>query len=249
MTIHKWALMGTLLLGTCACKVDLYSELNQKEANEMLAILLERGIDCEKARGKEDLWTLRVEKKAIAAAVGSLKSQGYPRDQFADIGNIFEKEGLISSPLEERIRFIYALSQELSATISQIDGVLTSRVHIVLPENNPLSDNINPSSASVFIKYRQDSDVAAKIPQIKHLVVNSIEGLAYERVTMALFPGQTPMPPPPLSFKSLAGIRVETTSAPAFLAMGTGLLLTLGAVAMTCLHFYRLTLRLRREEP
>ena len=133
-----------------------------------------------------------VDETQLAASVELLQNHGYPRAKYETIGQVFQKSGLISSPLEERIRFIYALSQELSKTISQIDGVLASRVHIVLPENNPLQENVQPSSASVFIKYTPGSDVASHIPQIKMLVVNSIEGLSYDKVTAVTVPADIP---------------------------------------------------------
>lgn len=170
-----------------ACKVDLYSNLNEKEANEMLAILLGRGIGTDKLAGKEMTYTLMVDKGDIGRAVDILNNHGYPRDKFASIGEVFKKEGLVSSPLEERVRFIYALSQEISRTLSNIDGVLAARVHVVIPENNPLSDTIKPSSASVFIKHTQDSNIRDNIPGIKKLVVNSIEGLSYDKVTVVFF--------------------------------------------------------------
>jgi len=48
---------------------------------------------------------------------------------------------------------IYALSEELSRTVSEIDGVISARVHVVLPENDPLRRDLVPSSASVFIRH------------------------------------------------------------------------------------------------
>ena len=35
-------------------------------------------------------------------------------------------------------------------------GVLTARVHIVLPDNNPFGETTRPSSAAVFVKSHQD---------------------------------------------------------------------------------------------
>ena len=46
---------------------------------------------------------------------------------------------------------MHALAQDLSATISRIDGVVVARVHIVLPDNNPFAEKVKPSSAAVFI--------------------------------------------------------------------------------------------------
>jgi type III secretion protein J len=59
-----------------------------------------------------------------------------------------------------------------------------------VPERNPLADKPQPAAASVFIKHRPDKDLSAQTAQIKALVVNSIEGLAYDNVTVALFPAE-----------------------------------------------------------
>jgi len=61
-------------------------------------------------------------------------------------------------------------------------------VHLVVPERNPLADKPQPAAASVFIKHRPDRDLSGQVAQIKALVVNSVEGLAYDNVTVALFP-------------------------------------------------------------
>jgi type III secretion protein J len=83
------------------------------------------------------------------------------------------------------------MSQEISNTLTNIDGVVTARVHLNIPEKNPLQDKPQPASAAVFIKHRPDRNLAGQITQIKALVVNSVEGLAYDNVTVALFPAET----------------------------------------------------------
>ncbi len=184
-TLYILLIFFTLLLN--GCKVELYSNLSEQEANEMLALLLQHEIPCEKIPGQEQSWTLKVESSLIPTALSLLQEYGYPKPKFENMGEIFKKQGLVSSPLEERVRFIYALSQELAQTISQIDGVLTARVHIVLPENNPFGEKAIPSAASVFIKCRDGSSLKLLIPNIKALVANSIEGLSYDRISVFLF--------------------------------------------------------------
>jgi len=81
---------------------------------------------------------------------------------------------------------IYALSQELSRTVSEIDGVLSARVHLVLPENDPLRQQLVPSSASVFIRHRTSASLSDLVPQVKMLVANGIAGLSYDKVSVIL---------------------------------------------------------------
>ena len=108
------------------------------------------------------------------------------------MGVVFKKTGMVSSPSEERIRFMDAIAQDLSQTISMIDGVVDARVHVVLPENDPFAKNTLPSSAAVALRSRWDADLTEAIPQVKSLVKNAIEGLAYEKISVTVFKDPPP---------------------------------------------------------
>jgi type III secretion protein J len=183
------------LLSACA-KVPLYSSLTEPEANEIMAHLMAKNIQCTKLAGKEQTWILQVDPDDFPLAMQTLSSVGLPRQKFQKMGEIFQKSGLISSPTEERIRFIDALSQEISSTLMQIDGVLAARVHVALPENDPLSEKTTPPSAAVFIKYRQGFAIESETPNLKNLVIKSIEGLTFENVEIVLSEGTSIEPPP-----------------------------------------------------
>jgi type III secretion protein J len=182
-------LSGCALLS--ACKKELYAKLSEQDVNEMTVALLERGVRADKTTpdgGKT--YTLEVENDDLVRAMQILAQRGLPHSRFDDLGNLFKKDGLVSTPTEERVRFIYGLSQELSGTLSNIDGVLYARVQIVLPNNDPLAQQVKPSSAAVFIKYRPESDIGALTPQIKNLVVHSVEGLSYDQVSVTAIPAE-----------------------------------------------------------
>jgi len=174
-------------LVACNSRVELLSALPENDANEILGTLLNAGITAEKRSAKEG-FIVRVDPSQVASAMSALHAQGLPRDPYVSIGQVFRKDGLISSPLEERARYLYALSQELSFTLSKIDGVLTARVHIVLPERTGKEDSMTPSSAAVFIKYRDDVAVDTLQPQLRKLVLNSIPGLSADKVSFILVP-------------------------------------------------------------
>lgn len=180
-----------LLAALAGCnEQDLYTQLSERQANEMVAILRSAGLEADKVH-QEGGYAVRTAAGDFAEAVRTLNAQGYPRETFDTIGKVFKREGFVSSPLEERARLNHALSQEISNTLASIDGVVMARVHLVVPEHNPLVDKPAPAAASVFIKHRPDRDLSAQTAQIKALVVNSVEGLPYDNVTVALFPAES----------------------------------------------------------
>lgn len=177
-----------VLLAACSQQVALYNNMSERDANEVLAALDRAGITANKQAGKDGAVNLMVPQGEVARAVDHLDREGLPRERRASMGDVFRKEGLISSPLEERARYLWALSQELSETLSQIDGVVTARVHVVLPERSTGGEPGLPSSAAVFVKHRRDVDLMPHLPELKRLVASSIPGLSIDKVNVVLMP-------------------------------------------------------------
>jgi type III secretion protein J len=175
-------------VGLAGCNVELYTDLDQKQANEIIATLFRQGIPAERVALKGGKFTVNVDESRFAEAVHILNENGLPRQQFATMGEVFKKDSLVSSPVQERAQMIYALSQELARTVSDIDGVLSSRVHLVLPENDPLRQQLVPSSASVFIRHQANAPLSDLVPQVKMLVANGVAGLSYDKVSVVLVP-------------------------------------------------------------
>ncbi|MCK1740196.1 type III secretion inner membrane ring lipoprotein SctJ [Bradyrhizobium sp. 139] len=199
-----------LLLLLVGCKADLYTKVQEREANEMLAVLLKNGVDALRVAAKDGTITIQVEQTQIASAIDLLNGEGLPRHAFKSLGEVFSAAGLIASPIEERARYVYALSEELSRTISDIDGVLSARVHVVLPKNDLLRRDTTPSSASVFIRHDSRANLSILLPQIKMLVANSIEGLSYDKVAVVFVsverPALEPRPAAAAGFAQASGI-------------------------------------------
>jgi type III secretion protein J len=81
-----------------------------------------------------------------------------------------------------------ALSERVASTLNKISDVLTSRVHRVLPENAPFSDADTDASIAIFLTYKVGSNLYESVREIKYLMANSVQGLDYDKLSIALFP-------------------------------------------------------------
>lgn len=177
-------------LVACGSQVALFNGMQESDANEVLSALLQVGIPASKD-SKKDGVTIFVPADLSSRALQTLQAQGLPKNKQDGMGQVFKKENLISSPLEERARYLYALSQEIEKTILTMDGVVAARVHIVLPERLAPGEPMMPSSAAVFIKHREDLDFQMYLAKVRSLVFNSIPGLSgdeREKVTIVALP-------------------------------------------------------------
>jgi type III secretion protein J len=197
------ALMCAVCLA--GCQSELFGKLDEPSANAVLDALYAEGIHAEKLPGEGGMWRVEVDAADHQRALHAARQQGVPQERFANMGELFKKEGLVSTPSEERLRYIFAVSQELAATLSQIDGVVSARVHPVIPANDPLATTVRPASAAVFIKHRSDADLEQMAPAIKNLVTRSIEGLAVDKVSLTFFATRAkPLVVPPAPEKTAA---------------------------------------------
>ena len=243
------AMLFVVVLAGCGSQVEMYTDMPEHEANEILAALLNAGIPAQRVSGKDGV-AVRVSSADMAHAVDVLRARGLPRERFQGMGEIFRKEGLISSPVEERARFLFALSQELSNTIAQIDGVLTARVHLVLPERGTGGDPGVPSSAAVFIKHNAEVSLDAVQPQIRRLVSNSIPSLSGDNVSLVLVAAHYETEMRETQLAEVLGFRVAADSAGrlAQVLIVLALLAAVGIVTSLALAWMQFGPRMRKRD-
>ena len=234
------AIVLAIALLLAGCQESLHSKLTEREANEVLVTLAQAGIGANKSADSDKTFSVDVESSQLPAAIEVLATAGLPRERFSNLGDLFGDPKIVSTPTEERIRFQFGISQELSETVSIIDGVTAARVHLVVPKNDPLSDNTKPSSASVFIKHRAGLDLAPQIPSIKTLVLRSVEGLTHDTVYVSLFPAD-PVAASKLSSTTQPLLGVKLTSENAGWVNG----IAIGVIALLLASLVYLALRCR----
>jgi type III secretion protein J len=175
-------------------------------------MLGQQGIKAEKVRAKDGRWDVNVERSAQTSAAQIMQAYDLPRRNRPSLGDIFPGGSLLPSETEERIRYQYALSQELSGTIEKIDGVLTARVQVAIPEKDPKRAVPAKPSASAMIRYRSDQRMDLLKPQLKALIADSLVDGDTANVELLMVPVYPVSPTDTLQeVKTHAGLRYRAS--------------------------------------
>lgn len=189
LSLALTAVLACLFLVGCSSKDVLLRDISERDANEIVATLFMHQITSEKtADAKGKAFTVSVDQGELAKAVAILHAQGLPRDNRPSLNEVFKQSGFAPTPFEERVRFIYGVSQELERTIAYMPGVITVRVHIVVPEKVSRRQEAQVPSASVLINHDSKTALAIQVPNIRKLVAESVEGLNEDRVEVITVP-------------------------------------------------------------
>jgi flagellar M-ring protein FliF len=158
----------------------LYGGLSDTEAAKVVAALNEAKVPYKAGSGG----AIMVPADKVYAMRMQLASKGIPQGDGVGF-EIFDKPNFGISDFVQRANYLRALQGELARTIGQLDDVQAARVMIVLPENRLLLDKDKFPTASVFVRVKGSSALAAQtINSIRFLVANSVEGLKPNHVAV-----------------------------------------------------------------
>jgi type III secretion protein J len=185
-------LVAGLALVLGACTHELQTGLTEQEAQEIVVLMSENGIEASAAKVAsekkgEEKWNVVVRggDQNLARAWRVLQENGLPRQKDKGLEDVFANAGMIPTATEEKARLLLGTSGEISRTLKSVDGVVDAHVLVVLPDTSPLLDKSErvPPTASVLIKYRGDT-VPLTDDDVKKLVGRAVEGLQPENVAV-----------------------------------------------------------------
>ena len=163
------------LAGCDSATSPLHRGLSETEANRLVSFLDRYEIAAGKTVERDGV-TVFVPSAELARAARLSSRAGLPRTDYKSFGAIFPKDGLISSPLEERARMTFAVSQQIEAMLADIDGVVSARVNVVIPERRNGRFAETPSAA-VLIRHLDGLETDMLTHKIRRLVASSVPGL------------------------------------------------------------------------
>ena len=113
-----------------------------------------------------------------------LASKGIPNSGVVGY-ELFDNNNLGMSNFMQKLNYKRAIEGELSKTLSEISGVKSARVQIVIPEKSVFKDEQKKATASVALQLVGGNDLSSSnIKAVQHLVASSIEGMSPNDVTV-----------------------------------------------------------------
>ena len=162
-------------------RTTLYASLPEAEKSRVVDALKNAGVDV----------TLDPTTGDVIVPVGdyhssrmTLAAQGLPAsipDGYDTLGDI----PMGSSRSVEQVRLKQTQEIELARSISEIEGVVASRLHLAIPEKSVFARASTPPTASVFVQMENGRSLSRQqVDAIVHLVASSVPFMAKNDVTV-----------------------------------------------------------------
>lgn len=160
----------------------LYTNLDPKEAGEILTKLNEYNVDA-KPNGSN---TILVPNKDVDRLRMQLASEGYPKGSL-NLDILQSSTGFGTTQQDKQIYRQYQLQEHLQNAIKTLNGVLDARVYLTIPEesNFVISDSKRSASAAVLLTLQPGTILSQNnITAIAQFVQKSVPGLSREDITI-----------------------------------------------------------------
>ena len=156
----------------------LYGRLAEKDVSEVVAAVQAANIRYELGSGGNSIYVPAAEVHKLRM---QLAGKGIPSGEGVGF-EVFDRPNFGISDFVQRTNYVRALQGELARTISQLSGVRSARVLIVMPENRLLFTDVKAKpTASIFV----EGNVSAEgVNSIRSLVANAVEGLRIDDVSV-----------------------------------------------------------------
>ena len=161
--------------------VVAYSGLAPEDSAQVADELERQGIPYEIGGGGS---SVSVPANMVAEVRINLAQAGLPTG--GSVGfEIFDETNFGATDFTQQVNFRRATEGELVRSINTLDGVKSSRVHIVLPEEAIFAEDQAAATASIVLGMQQGASLTqAQVQGIGNLVAGAVEGLELAGVTI-----------------------------------------------------------------
>ena len=174
--------IGLVQWGFAPAYKPLYGSMNGENTNGVISALEANGFDY---RLDPRTGMVAVPASELHRARLALASDGYPRGEGLGFETLYEEQELGVSSFMEQARYHRALEQELTRTISAMDGVRAARVHLAMAKQSAFLRQREKPAASVMLQLLSGQTLSDRqVAGILHLVSSSVPNLEPEQVSV-----------------------------------------------------------------
>ncbi len=234
--MNRRPLFALLLVLLAGCRSQIQHGLDERDANELVSVLVARGYDAQKVaeKGKKPTWAIEVDDAHATDAMRVLTELKLPRPRSLTTKEVVSQTALIETPGAERLRQLEAQEGDLEQALESMDGVTSAAVELVVPPSARPGQPAQASKAAVLVRAVPEAVVRLheQRAELRALVAASVDGLKPDDVVLVIdaVVSQVPAPAEPAS----SGLR------PLVVALGV-------AVSVLAGLLIALSLKLRRK--
>ena len=160
-------LVGLFLI--TGCDEQILHDLAEQDANRVLSRLSSGNLPAKKVAQSDGRWAISVSKGFVVQALTYLETTRVLSSRAASSA-VSSKGGFVPSRDEQRFRYERSVASSIEDSLGAMRGVLEARVHLNLPENDPLFGTRKESVGSGSVLLVTDGDFLAKDEEIAALV-------------------------------------------------------------------------------
>ncbi|MBG3131102.1 type III secretion inner membrane ring lipoprotein SctJ [Proteus mirabilis] len=183
------ALLCCLFPLLSGCKdQSLLTNLDQRQATEIQAVLLKHQITSTRKALEKGLFDVSVKKEDMGIAIQILEEYQLPTLSRIEVTQLFPSDALVSSPQAEKARLISAIEQRLEQSLLTIDHIIDARVHVSYPIS-PTERVIPTPHASALVFYEEgmlDNDQLSE--DVRAFIHNAFNDMNENNITVLLYP-------------------------------------------------------------
>jgi len=152
----------------------LYGELSATDSREIIQQLEKTGVPF---RAGENGTEIMVAADQVLSIRMQMAEQGLPSGGSVGYELFDTMDALGTTNFVQNINLVRALEGELSRTVKAIEGVQNARVHLVMPQREMFSREMQEPTASVYIKMRTGRLAENQVNAIQHLIAAAVPKL------------------------------------------------------------------------
>ena len=159
----------------------LYGNLNASDSREIVNVLERSSIPFQV---NSDSTEIMVPVDQVTDVRLQIAEQGLPSGGSVGYEVFDDMDSLGSTNFIQNVTLVRALEGELARTVRSIENVQNARVHLVMPQREMFSREMQEPSASVFLKMKSGRLTAGQTQAVQHIIAAAVPRLRPNNISI-----------------------------------------------------------------